>query len=79
MKLTLKYLFTTTAHLTTARMETFYSTWNTQMNSVLSRILAFCVDHVNGISAMSWGHLNAKNAAHTLSCLFLSLLLQELL
>ena len=34
MKLTLKYLFTITAHLTTARMETFNSTWNTQMNSV---------------------------------------------
>ena len=79
MKLTLKYLFITTAHLTTARMETFNSTCNTQMNSVLSLVLVFCVDHVNIISAMSWEPPTAKNAVHTFSCSFLSLLLQELL
>ena len=62
----------------TARMETFNSTWNTQMNSVPFLVLVFCVDHANRISAMSWGPLTAKNAAHIFSCLFLSLLLQEL-
>ena len=78
MKRTLKYLFTTTAPLTTVRMETFNSTSNTLMNSVPSLVLVFCVDHANRISAMSWGLLHAKNAVHTFACLFLSLLLWEL-
>ena len=47
MKVTLTYLFTTTAHLTTVSIGALTSTWNIQMNSVLFIALDFSVDHAS--------------------------------